>query len=99
LLGKKLKSHKARTELSVGRMTTLRLDNKGRVTLPKEIRESLNIGEKILVINAGDHLKMIPLPRDPIRILHGALNIRKSFKDLRRQAELAAEAEAKIERG
>jgi len=78
-------------------MSILELDRKGRLTLPKDIRESLDIDKKILVINAGDHLKIIPLPSDPFQILHGAFNTRKSFKELRRQAELTAENEAKRE--
>jgi len=79
-------------------LSILELDSKGRVTLPKEIRESLDIGKKILIINAGDHLKIIPLPSDPLQILHGAFNVKKPFKELRKQAELTAEKEAKKER-
>jgi len=79
-------------------LSILELDSKGRLTLPKEIRESLDIGEKILIINAGDHLKIIPLPSNPLRILHGAFNVKKPFKELRTQAELIAENEAKKER-
>jgi len=78
-----------------GKMSILELDSKGRLTLPKSIRESLDIRKKVLVINAGDHLKIIPLPSDPFQILHGAFNIRKSFKELRRQAEETAEDETK----
>ncbi|MEM4733740.1 MAG: AbrB/MazE/SpoVT family DNA-binding domain-containing protein [Candidatus Bathyarchaeia archaeon] len=80
-------------------MSILELDSKGRVTLPKEIRESLDIGKKILIINAGDHLKIIPLPSDPFQTLHGAFNVKKPFRKLRKQAELIAEEEAKRERG
>ena len=80
-------------------MSILELDSKGRLTLPKEIRESLEIGKKILIINAGDHLKIIPLPSNPLQILHGAFNVKKPFKELRRQAELIAENEAKKEKG
>jgi AbrB family looped-hinge helix DNA binding protein len=79
----------------VGNLSIVELDSKGRVTLPKEIRESLDIGKKILIINAGDHLKIIPLPSNPIQILHGAFNVKKPFKELRKQAELTAEKEAK----
>lgn len=63
--------------------------------MPKGIRESLDIGKKILVINAGDHIKIIPLPSNPIQTLHGAFNVKKPFKELRQQAALAAENEAK----
>ena len=76
-------------------MSILQLDSKGRLTLPKEIRESLNIKKKVLIINAGDHLKIIPLPSNPLQILHGTFNAKKSFKELRKQAELTSENEAK----
>ena len=79
-------------------MAILELDKKGRLTLPKKVRESLDIGKKILIINAGDHLKIIPLPSNPLQILHGAFNVKKPFKELRKQAELASENEAKKER-
>jgi AbrB family looped-hinge helix DNA binding protein len=76
-------------------MIILELDKKGRLTLPKEIRDSLGIRKKVLIINAGDHLKIIPLPSNPFQILHGAFNIKKPFKELRKQAELIAKNEAK----
>jgi bifunctional DNA-binding transcriptional regulator/antitoxin component of YhaV-PrlF toxin-antitoxin module len=75
-------------------MSILELDSKGRLTIPKELRDSLHIGKKILIINAGDHLKMIPLPSDPLRVLHGAFNVKKPFKELRKHAERMAESEA-----
>jgi len=76
----------------------LELDGRGRLTLPKKIRESLGIEEKILVINAGDHLKIIPLPSNPFQTLHGAFNVEKPFGELRKQAELTAENLAEEER-
>jgi len=78
-------------------MSILELDNKGRLTLPKQIRDSLRITKKVLVINAGDHLKLISLPSDPFQTLHGAFNIKKPFKELRKQAEQVGEYEAKGE--
>lgn len=79
-------------------MSILELDQKGRLTLPKNIRDSLDIGKKVLLINAGDHLKIIPLPSDPFQVLHGAFNTEKSFEELRKQAELTAQKEVKEER-
>jgi len=79
-------------------LSILELDSKGRLTLPKEIRESLDIKKRILIINAGDHLKIIPLPSNPLQVLHGAFNVKKPFEELRKQAELIAENEAKKER-
>jgi len=91
----KFKSHYMTKITSSGKMSILELDNKGRLTLPKEIRASLGIGKKILVINAGDHLKVVPLPSNPLEVLHGAFNVKKPFRVLRKQAELTAENEAR----
>lgn len=74
-------------------MSILELDSKGRITIPKETRKSLNIEKRILIINAGDHL-IIPLPSNSLKTLHGAFNTKKTFKELRKQAELIAENEA-----
>ena len=82
----------------MGKLSILELDSKGRLTLPKKIRDSLDIGKKILIINAGDHLKIIPLPSSPLQVLHGAFNIKKPFKELRKQAELTVQKEAEKKR-
>lgn len=82
-----------------GKMSILELDSKGRLTIPKEVREYLKIGMKVLIINAGDHLKIIPLPSNPFTVLHGAFNIKKPFKELRKQAEQIGEKEATKTKG
>jgi AbrB family looped-hinge helix DNA binding protein len=79
-------------------VSILKLDSKGRLTLPKEVRSSLGIGDKVLTINSGDHLKVIPLPGDPLSSLNGVLDIKKPFRELRRGAEALAQKEAKISR-
>ena len=80
-------------------MSIHELDSKGRLTLPKEVRKSLAIGKKVLIINVGDHVKIIPLPHDPFQTLHGAFNIKKPFRELRKQAEQTAINESKTRRG
>jgi AbrB family looped-hinge helix DNA binding protein len=76
-------------------MSIVKVGKRGRITLPKKLRGSLGIGEKVLVVNMGDHLKIIPLPSDPFVALEGTLSINKPFKELRKQAELVAEKEAR----
>ena len=39
------------------------------------------------MINAGDHIDIIPLPDDPFKALDGSFTINKTFKELRQQAE------------
>jgi bifunctional DNA-binding transcriptional regulator/antitoxin component of YhaV-PrlF toxin-antitoxin module len=80
-------------------MSVIELDDKGRLVLPRRLRESLKIGKKVLVINAGDHIKVIPLPSNPLQTLHGAFNVKKPFRELRKQAESIAEEESKIKVG
>lgn len=65
------------------------------MTLPKEVRTSLGMTGKVLTINAGDHVKIIPLPSDAVRFLNGVLDIKRPFKELRREAEALAEKETK----
>jgi AbrB family looped-hinge helix DNA binding protein len=78
-------------------MSIVKVDRRGRIILPKKLRESLGIGEKVLVVNLGDHLRISPLPSDPFEALEGTLSINKSFKELRKQAELVAKKEATVE--
>ena len=54
-------------------MSILELDSKGRLTIPKRVSASLGIEKKVLVIT-GDHLKVVPIPSDPFKALHGAFN-------------------------
>ena len=74
----------------------MEMDKKGRVTLPKRFRDELGLEGKVLIVNAGDHLKVIAVPKDPIGALRGAFNTKKSFMDLRKQAD--AEAKKAIAR-
>jgi len=71
----------------------LELDSKGRLTVPKSYRRELQLERKVLVVNAGDHLKLIPIPKDPVETLRGAFSIKKSFRELRKQAEAEAQKE------
>ncbi|MGP8068842.1 MAG: AbrB/MazE/SpoVT family DNA-binding domain-containing protein [Candidatus Bathyarchaeia archaeon] len=79
-------------------MSLLELDKKGRVTVPKEYRRELGLQDKVLLVNAGDHLKLIPIPKDPIAALRGAFTTRKPFKELRKQAEVEAEDAVRSQR-
>jgi DNA-binding transcriptional regulator/RsmH inhibitor MraZ len=74
-------------------MSVLELDNKGRLTVPKSYRRELQLERKVLVVNAGDHLKLIPIPKDPVETLRGAFSVKKSFRELRKQAEAEAQKE------
>jgi AbrB family looped-hinge helix DNA binding protein len=70
------------------------IDEKGRITLPKELRKSFKLG-KVLVVNAGDHVKLVPFPENPLQVLNGALNIGNPFNEIREEAERLLEKEAR----
>ena len=76
-------------------MSIVDLDERGRLTLPREIRRNVNITKKALLINAGNHIKIIPLPEDPFKELEGALSIKIPFKTLREEAQKQAQKEVK----
>ncbi|MDG7018215.1 MAG: AbrB/MazE/SpoVT family DNA-binding domain-containing protein [Nitrososphaerota archaeon] len=76
-------------------MSIVELDSKGRITLPRKIRETVGIKARVLAISAGDHLKIIPLPSDPVKSLDGVLDIEKPFRELRNEAEKLAAKEAR----
>lgn len=82
----------------MGELSLLELDRNGRITVPKEYRRKLGLQHKVLVINAGDHLELIPIPKDPIGALRGSFRISKPFKDLRNQAETEAENAVQAQR-
>ena len=77
----------------MGKLSVVELDDKGRMTVPRAYRRELGITRKVLVINAGDHLKVMPVPADPVQALRGVFKVNKPFKTLRRQAEALAEKE------
>ena len=77
-------------------MSIVEVDSKGRIVIPKKFREDLGIKRKVLIINVGTHLKVIPLPSDPFKVLDGAFTTKKSFRELRRQAEELALKEAGV---
>ncbi len=74
-------------------MSIVELDEKGRITIPKRMRRILG-GRKVLLVNLGDRIEIVPIPEDPFEILEGSLNTKRSFKELRREAERLAEREA-----
>jgi len=47
-------------------MSIVKVDRRGRITLPKKLRESLGIGEKVLIVNMGDNLQNNYAPLRPI---------------------------------
>ena len=66
-------------------MTDARLDDRGRLTLPKELRE--RHGDHYHVVELHDGIKLIPVDEDPLEALREEFaDVEKSPEELREGA-------------
>jgi len=72
-------------------MSEIQTDSRGRVTIPKRIRE--RFGERYRLVELDDGVKLVPIPDDPIASLRGAAS--DEFKS----ASIDELREAAIEEG
>ncbi len=71
----------------------VKVDDRGRIYLPKPVREK--IGKEVFVVEVRDGILLIPKPSDPVKELEniGKFLPDKSIKELRKEIETAAEEE------
>lgn len=69
-------------------MSEVRTDDRGRVTLPKEVRE--RFGQRYRLVELRDEVRLIPIPEDPVDALRGAASdeLRDAALDELRDAAL-----------
>ncbi len=70
----------------------LELDERGRITIPKEWRESLQL-KRTVAIRSKQGILLIPLSNDPLNTLKGSFPTEKSVKELKQQASKLLEQE------
>ncbi len=70
----------------------LELDERGRITIPKEWRESLQL-KRTVAIQSKQGILLIPLSNDPLNTLKGSFPTEKSVKELKQQASRLLEPE------
>ena len=76
-------------------MTTVATDERGRITIPKDVRERL--GERYRLVELRDGIKLIPVPADPVAALRAAASPEfkaASMDDLRDAATEEAREQA-----
>lgn len=74
-------------------MSEVALDDRGRLTIPKEIREEYGDRYRIVQLHSG--IKLIPIAEDPLSALRDEFaDIDKSVDELRTDAREAALDEA-----
>jgi len=74
-------------------MSDATLDDRGRLTLPKELRE--RYGDHYRVVDLHDGIKLLPIAEDPLDALRDEFaDVEKSADELREGAREAALDEA-----
>ncbi|MFB6129640.1 MAG: AbrB/MazE/SpoVT family DNA-binding domain-containing protein [Salinigranum sp.] len=74
-------------------MSEATLDDRGRLTLPKEVRE--RYGERYHIVELHDGIKLIPVSEDPLNALRDEFSdVEKTAAELREDARRAALDEA-----
>ncbi len=71
--------------------STLTVSNKGWVVIPAEMRKKYNLapGTKVVIVDYGGVLAILPVPKDPIKAGRGFLQGKPSlYADLKREREL-----------
>lgn len=51
-------------------MSEITTDERGRITIPKEVRE--RFGERYRLVELEDGIKLMPVPKDPLEALRNA---------------------------
>lgn len=67
----------------------VKVTRQGQTTIPKELRDRYKIeeGDTVLYIDVGDHITVLPIPRDPLKVLEGLrIEEKGSIYDMRREA-------------
>ncbi len=70
-------------------MSDVALDDRGRLTLPKEVRE--RYGDRYHLVQLPDGVKLVPVADDPLEALRDEFaDVEKSAGELRNEARNAA---------
>jgi len=74
-------------------MSAITLDDRGRLTVPKELREQY--GDRYQLVQIHDGIKLVPVADDPLAALRDEFaNVEKSAADLRTEGRETALDEA-----
>ncbi|MHA1966259.1 MAG: AbrB/MazE/SpoVT family DNA-binding domain-containing protein [Candidatus Hodarchaeales archaeon] len=63
----------------------LDLDDRGRITIPKEWREKLSLN-RVVAIHTKKRIFLIPISSDPLKVLKGAFTTKKTTEELKKEA-------------
>ncbi len=72
-------------------MSVVGVDERGRITLPKRLREGV---KRVVIIPVGTHLVLIPLRGEPEKYAEGWLDTDRDRRELKAEAERLAREDA-----
>lgn len=67
----------------------VKVTRQGQTTIPKPLREKYEIeeGDTVLYIDVGDHITVLPIPKDPLKVLEGLkIDEKGSVYEIRKEA-------------
>ncbi len=70
-------------------MVTMTLNEKGQVTIPARIRKErgLTTGTRIAIIEIGQRIELVPIPKDPVQALIGLGDKLPSIEEMEAEAD------------
>ncbi|MFQ5652372.1 MAG: AbrB/MazE/SpoVT family DNA-binding domain-containing protein [bacterium] len=68
-------------------MYTSRVSAKGAIVIPAKIRKKFGIeaGSQVTVIDSNGTIRIIPVPKDPIKALRGSLKFEETALQMKRE--------------
>jgi len=67
----------------------VKVTRQGQTTIPKPLRKKYMIdeGDRVVYVDLGDHLAVLPVPKDPVKALEDLrIEVSESVYEMRREA-------------
>ena len=67
----------------------VKVTRQGQTTIPKPLRDKYMIeeGDKVVYVDLGDHLAVLPVPKQPVKALEDLrIDVKESVYEMRKEA-------------
>lgn len=72
----------------------VKVTRQGQTTIPKPLRGKYKIdeGDRVIYVDLGDHMAILPTPKHPLKVLEGLkVDVKESVHEMRKEALEAAQ--------
>ena len=72
----------------------VKVTRQGQTTIPKALREKYRIkeGDTVIYVDLGDHIALLPSPKDPLKILSGLkIDVEETVYEMKKEALKSAQ--------